>query len=228
MPHHNPFQYFPSTANPRHLPPISVATVGHTDQANHLYDLTWFWQAAEAGNLPAVAFLKAPAYQNGHPGESDPLDEQVFIVETLNDLQRLPEWRQMAVIIAWDDSDGWYDHVMPPIINTSATPLDFQCGAESTGPGARCGYGPRLPFLVISPFAKENYVSGVLADQTSILRFIEDNWLGGERISDISFDNFAGPLDDLFDFAEPKLHRLFLDPMSGQPMRGRIPSHRYP
>ena len=79
---------------------------------------------------------------------------------------------------------------------------------------------------MISPFAKENYVSGVLADQTSILRFIEDNWLGGERISDISFDNFAGPLDDLFDFAEPKLHRLFLDPMSAQPMRGRIPSHR--
>jgi phospholipase C len=228
VPHHNPFQYFPSTANPRHLPPMSVATVGHTDQANHLYDLTWFWQAAEAGNLPAVAFLKAPAYQNGHPGESDPLDEQVFIVETLNDLQRLPEWRQMAVIIAWDDSDGWYDHVMPPIINTSATPLDFQCGAESTGPGARCGYGPRLPLLVISPFAKENYVSGMLADQTSILRFIEDNWLGGERISDISFDKLAGPLDDLFDFAEPKLHRLFLNPMSGQPMRGRIPSHRDP
>ena len=67
------------------------------------YDLTWFWQAAEAGNLPAVAFLKAPAYQNGHPGGFHPLDEQVFIVDMLNDLQRLPEWRQMAVIIAWDD-----------------------------------------------------------------------------------------------------------------------------
>ena len=49
----------------------------------------------------------------------------MFIVETLNRLQRLPEWRQMAVMIAWDDSDAWYDHVMPPIINTSATPLDF-------------------------------------------------------------------------------------------------------
>jgi hypothetical protein len=98
VPHHNPFQNFPSTAKPRHLPPLSVATVGHTDQANHLYDLSWFWQAAEAGNLPAVSFLKPPAYQNGHPGESEPLDEQVFIVEALNGLQRLPEWRQMAVI----------------------------------------------------------------------------------------------------------------------------------
>jgi phospholipase C len=221
VPHHNPFQYFASTANPRHLPPTSVATVGHTDQANHLYDLSWFWRAAEAGKLPAVSFLKPANYQNGHPGQSDPLDEQVFIVETLNRLQRLPQWRSMAVMIAWDDSDGWYDHVMPPVVNTSATPLDFQCGAASDGPGARCGYGPRLPFLVISPFARENYVSGVLIDQTSMLRFIEDNWLDGERITDISFDNFAGSLEDLLDFAEPNPRKLFLDPMTGQPMSHR-------
>ena len=57
----------------------------------------------------------------------------------------------MAVIIAWDDSDGWYDHVMPPIVNRSDTPLDFLCGGRSDGPGARCGYGPRLPLLVMSP-----------------------------------------------------------------------------
>jgi len=221
VPHHNPFQYFRSTANPKHLPPTAVDMVGHSDQANHLYDLSWFWRAAEAGGLPAVSFLKPANYQNGHPGQSDPLDEQVFIVETLNRLQRLPAWRHMAVIIAWDDSDGWYDHVMPPIVNTSATPLDFQCGAASNGPGARCGYGPRLPLLVVSPYAKENHVSGVLTDQTSILRFIEDNWRDGERISDTSFDNLAGSLEDLFDFAEPNPRRLFLEPMSGQPLHGR-------
>jgi hypothetical protein len=143
VPHHNPFQYFASTANPLHLPPTSVAMVGKTDQANHLYDITWFWQAARAGHLPAVSFLKAPAYQNGHPGNSNPLDEQTFLVETLNRLQQLPEWRSMAVIIAADDSDGWYDHVMPPILNQSNTPLDFRCGSPTDGPGARCGYGPR-------------------------------------------------------------------------------------
>ena len=182
VPHHNPFQYYASTANPQHLPPTSVAMVGKTDQANHLYDLTWFWEAARAGNLPAVSFLKAPAYQNGHPGNSNPLDEQEFLVRTLNRLQQLPEWRSMAVIIAADDSDGWYDHVMPPIVNQSNTPLDFLCGDKSDGPGARCGYGPRLPLLVISPYARENYVSHALTDQTSILRFIEDNWL--ERRAD--------------------------------------------
>ncbi len=213
--HHNPFQYFQSTSNPAHLPPTSVAMVGHTDQANHIYDLAWFWQAAEAGALPSVSFLKPPQYQDGHPGESNPLDEQVFLVETLNRLQRLPEWETMAVIIAWDDSDGWYDHVMPPIVNHSATPLDYQCGAETDGPGARCAYGPRLPFLVVSQWARENYISNTLIDQTSILRFIGDNWLNGARVSDTSFDNSAGTLDDLFDFSDPAPRAVFLEPLSG-------------
>jgi len=222
VPHHNPFQYFASTANPQHLPPTSVAMVGKTDQAKHLYDLAWFWDAARAGSLPAVSFLKAPAYQNGHPGNSNPLDEQEFIVRTLNRLQRLAEWKHMAVIIAADDSDGWYDHVMPPIVNRSHTPLDHLCGDTSDGPGARCGYGPRLPLLVISPYAKENYVSHALTDQTSILRFIEDNWLDGERVSETSFDRFAGPLDDLFDFSAPVMRRVLLDPQTG--LRQRAPA----
>jgi phospholipase C len=227
VPHHNPFQLFQSTANPQHRPPSSVSMVGLQDQANHLYDLSWFWQAAKNGNLPAVSFLKPPKYQNGHPGTSEPLDEQFFIVDTLNKLQRLPEWRHVAVTIAWDDSDGWYDHVMPPIVNRSATSLDvgttgeMLCASVTDGAGARCSYGPRLPFLVISPWAKENYVSSVLMDQTSILRFIEDNWLDGERISDNSFDNIAGSIEDLFDFSRPNPRKLFLDPSTGEPMRHR-------
>jgi len=219
VPHHNPFQFFASTANPRHLPPTSVDMVGKTDQANHLYDLTWFWEAARAHNLPVVSFLKAPKYQNGHPGDSDPLDEQEFLVTTLNKLQRLREWRRMAVIIAWDDSDGWYDHVMPPIVNRSDTHLDFLCGGASDGPGARCGYGPRLPLLMISPYAKENYVSHALTDQTSILRLIEDNWLGGARISEISFDRKAGSLLDMLDLSRPVVRRFKLDPATGVPRR---------
>jgi len=216
VPHHNPFQYFRSTANPRHLPPSSVSMIGQTDQANHLYDTSHFWEAAQAGNLPSVVFIKPPAYQNGHPGNSDPLDAQVFIVETVNKLMALPEWRDMAIFIAWDDSDGWYDHVMPPIINKSATDFDFLCGETSDGPGGRCGYGPRLPFLVISPYAKENFVSSALKDQTSITRFIEDNWLGGMRLTDISFDNKANSLLDMFDFSQRRTDKLLLDPMTGQ------------
>ena len=218
IPHHEPFQYFASTANPGHLPPSSVANVGLSDQANHQYDLTTFWQAAGAGNLPAVSFLKAPHYQDGHPGESNPIDEQVFLTQTINRLQNLPEWSSMAIVIAWDDSGGFYDHVTGPVMNRSNTALDTECGTVNDGPPARCGYGPRLPLLVISPFAKRNYVSHALTDQTSITRLIEDNWLRGQRISDVSFDNLAGPMLDLMDFDHPDAGILLLDSDTGLPM----------
>src|SRR5215475_1734491 len=118
-PHHNPFEYFQSTANPHHLPPSSVAAIGQTDQANHEYDLTDFDAALGAGNLPAVSFLKAGEYQDGHAGYSDPKDEQTFLVNTINKLEKSPDWSSTAVVIAYDDSDGWYDHVSPPIANGS-------------------------------------------------------------------------------------------------------------
>src|SRR5207245_2942159 len=188
IPHHEPFQYFASTANPAHLPPSSVAAIGHTDQANHQYDLTDFWAAVDAGNLPAISFLKAPAYQDGHAGYSTPLDEQNFLVQTLNGLQKLDSWRNTAVIITYDDSDGWYDHQMSPILFQSQTGFDaltapYLCGANParvpSGQQTRCGYGPRLPLLVLSPFARHNVVHHSLLDQASILRLIEDNWHHG-------------------------------------------------
>jgi phospholipase C len=216
IPHHEPFQYYASTANPMHLPPTSVAMIGQTDQANHQYDLAAFWQAANAGNMPAVSFLKAPAYQDGHAGYSDPLDEQAFLVNTINQLEKLPSWQSTAVVISYDDSDGWYDHAMPPIISQSNTALDAGCGTANTeNIAARCGYGPRLPLIVISPFAKQNYVSHVLTDQSSILRFVEDNWLGGRRIDPASFDNVAGSLLDMFDFSRVDGRTLILDPTTG-------------
>src|SRR5919197_499430 len=104
--HHEPFQYYNSTANPHHLPPTSAAMVGKTDQANHQYDLTDFWNAADMDHLPAVSFLKASQYQTGRPGYSDPIDEQTFLVNSINRLQELPEWNSTAVIIAYDDSGG--------------------------------------------------------------------------------------------------------------------------
>jgi phospholipase C len=218
IPHHEPFQYFASTANPGHLPPSSVANVGLSDQANHQYDLTTFWQAAGAGNLPAVSFLKAPHYQDVHPGDSNPIDEQVFLTQTINRLQNLPEWSSMAIVVAWDDSGGFYDHVTGPVLSHSNTALDTGCSTVTDGPPARCGYGPRLPLLVISPFAKRNYVSHALTDQTSITRLIEDNWLGRQRISDVSFDSLAGTMLDLMDRNHPDGRILLLDSDTGLPM----------
>ncbi|MDT8069666.1 MAG: alkaline phosphatase family protein [Terriglobia bacterium] len=227
IPHHEPFQYFASTANPHHLPPTSVAMIGHSDQANHQYDLSDFWAAADAGNLPAVSYLKAPAYQDGHAGYSDPLDEQNFIVETINHLQRLPQWNSTAVIISYDDSDGWYDHVMGPVVQQSNTAADTLlgpglCGTAGQGEyQGRCGYGPRLPLMVISPWAKRNFVDHTTTDQSSILRFIEDNW-GLGRLGNQSFDAKAGTLLNMFDFrGERRTERLVLDPESGEVVSAR-------
>jgi phospholipase C len=225
IPHHEPFQYYASTSNPHHLRPSSVGAIGHdSDQANHQYDLIDFWAAVDAGQIPAVSYLKAPGYLDGHAGYSDPLAEQRFLVETINRLQRRPEWRHMAIVIAWDDSDGWYDHAMGPIVSQSndatfdALTDAGHCGTSPAGayPG-RCGYGPRLPLLVISPFAQRNFVDHGVTDQSSILRFIEDNWRLG-RIGDDSFDEKAGSLWRMFDFDDHfGDRRLFLDPASGEP-----------
>jgi phospholipase C len=201
--------------------------IGQTDQANHQYDLTDFWSALNAHNMPAVSFLKAPGYQDGHAGYSDPLDEQVFLVNTLNALQQTAEWQQTAVIITYDDSDGWYDHQMGPIVNQSNVSDDQllgpgNCGAPKASDvsggtqNGRCGYGPRLPLLVISPYARQNYVDHRTTDQSSVLRFIEDNWSLG-RIGNGSTDVIAGTLDGLFDFSgNNQAPPLSLDPLTGQ------------
>ena len=228
VPHHAPFQYYTSTANPKHSRPSSVSAIGSTfaddritrDPANHQYDSHDFFDALNAGNFPAVSYLKAPAFQDGHARYSNPLDEQNFIVQVVSAVQASKDWGSTAIILAYDDSDGWYDHQAPPIVNVSNGAADAlngeglcDQGAQQNGaaPGTpllggdgkpalgRCGYGTRLPLLVISPFARKNFVDHTLTDQTSIARFIEDNWLGGERIQPGgSFDTIAGSLENMF------------------------------
>ena len=225
------FQYYKSTSNQLHLPPTSVAAIGHQDQANHQYDLTDFWAAADAGHLPSVSFLKAGGYQQGGGDDSDPLDEQEFLVSLVNRLERLHSWQSTAVVIMYDDSDGAYDHVMPPIVNDSQTTADAlsgpgQCGTKAPilgGNQGRCGYGPRLPLLIISPWARVNHVDHTLTDQTSIIHFVEDNWLGGERIGDGSYDDLSGPLTGMFNFRAhtPPAPKLFLNPTTGEPINRR-------
>ena len=233
IPHHQPFQYYTSTANPTHARPTSVATIGHQgDAGNHQYDINDFYAAVQAGNMPAVSFLKAPGYQDGHAGYSDPLDEQTFVTTVINFLEKQPDWQNTAVIIAYDDSDGWYDHQAAPHVNGSQTADDAltgtgQCQSRDTLPGiasgnkpvqGRCGFGPRLPLLVISPWARQNYVDHTQTDQTSITRFIEDNWLDGQRLGGGSFDAVSGTITNMFDFYTPwaTARRLFLDEQTGE------------
>lgn len=232
IPHHSFFAYWTSTANPSHTRPASVAEIGNAGPANHQYDINDFFAAAYNGTLPAVSFLKAPAYQDAHAGYSDPLDEQAFVVSTINTLESLPSWDSTAVVIMYDDSDGWYDHQMPPIVNTSTGPSDAltgpgACGTAATSlPGlnpanahalGRCGYGPRLPMLVVSPWARQNFVDHSVTDQTSVIHFIEDNWLGGQRIGQGSFDGIANSIAQMFSFTEIRPNgTLFLNPNNGE------------
>jgi phospholipase C len=203
-----------------------VAKIGETDKANHQYEFDDFWAAAAAGNLPAVSFLRGSEVTDGHPGYSDPLAEQRYLVTVLNRLQQLPQWQKMVVFITWDDSDGWYDHVMPPIVNQSQDPAhDALVSGDSCGPNTpldgyqdRCGHGPRIPLLIMSPFAKPNSVLHSLVDTSSLIRFIEDNWNLG-RIGSGSFDFLAGSLLNAFDFDHPHRTPLFLDPSTGEPLK---------
>jgi phospholipase C len=239
IPHHNWFQYYASTANPKHSRPTSMAAVGYTtvpntttvDPANHQYDSDDFFAAVSAGNFPSVSFLKAPAYQDGHAGYSDPLDEQAFVTKVVNFLQQQPDWNNTAVIVAWDDSDGWYDHAYVAPTSASFSSADQLNGNGICGTGTapaglngkpvngRCGPGTRIPFLVISPYAKKNFVDHTAISQASIVRFIEDNWLGGQRLGGGSFDATAGSINNMFDFSSAaRTTPLFLDPNLGTPV----------
>jgi phospholipase C len=223
-PHHNPFQYYKSTSNPKHLPPTSEAAIGHTDQANHQYDLSLFYDTLKARNLPSVSFLKAAAFQDGHPGYSTPLDEQNFLVNTINQIEESKYWKSTAIVVTWDDSDGWYDHQVMPIVNGSNTSADTPfCSSVPINLAdwtTRCGFGQRLPMLVISPWTRTNYVSGNLTNTASVVRFIEDNWLHGQRLGDGSYDAISGSLDGrggLLDFRiRPHFRPLILDPATGE------------
>ena len=239
VPHHEPFQYYASTANPAHLPPSSLAQIGYTDQANHQYDISDFSDALAGtggATLPSVSYLKAPAYEDAHPGYSDPLDEQTFLVNTINSIEKSKYWSSTAIVITYDDSDGWYDHQAPEIISGSDdtavnpstnTPYDTALCTEvavtvGTANG-RCGYSQRLPFVVISPYTRENYVSGSLINTASVVKFIEDNWLHSERIRG-SFDRSSGSLDGhggVLDFnVAPHFRPVILDPTTGAVVSG--------
>ena len=264
--HHEPFQYYAATANPHHLAPANLASIGtdtqhfvagvpQFDTANHNYDTSDFDQlvaAITAGTaptsaLPAVTYLKAPGYEDGHAAYSDPSDEQQFLVREINALEKTPDWSSAAVIVSYDDSDGWYDHVYSGVTNGSLSPADNltktvkgaitatnptsqQCGANPqsskplAGEQGRCGFGPRLPLLLISPCSQQNGVDSNLSDQSSILNFIEYNW----HLPSIpgSFDQALKSTDQnehipfdlagLFDFGRCDTPAVTLDPATGR------------
>ncbi len=219
-----------------------TATPGEFNTANHNYTVDTFNDlvtAIDHGRLPAdhfpaVTYLKAPVYETGHPASSDPITEQNWIVSEVNKIESLPTWNSTAIFITYDDSDGWYDSAYSGVTNPSkgvddvlTTPTRDSTGNCGGTPEpktplyneqGRCGYGARLPLVVISPYAKQDYVGDTLTSQASIVQFIEQNWNLGEIPG--SYDSITGSLDGLFDFSKNPSQLdppLLLNPSTGEP-----------
>ncbi|SEB82397.1 alkaline phosphatase family protein [Paenibacillus sp. GP183] len=173
-PHHNPFQYFQNYEDGKYI--------------QNLKDYTHFSQDVANGTLPTVSFIKGGYGDDEHPGlgnQSTPSAED-FTVKTINQIMNSPYWKDTAIIVTYDEGGGFYDHVAPP-------------EAVKTADGL-IGNSTRVPALVISPYSKQNYVSHVQYDHTSILKFLEWNY---NLPALNNRDKNANNLLDMFDFKHP-------------------------
>jgi phospholipase C len=217
--HHDPFQYFTSTADLTHQYAWDPR-LDYSQPNKHQRDLGVFY-AALAGTpvagqsvtpeLPSISWVKAPAPGDGHPAYSGPTQDDAFVGDLVSRLKASRYWKNTALFIAFDESGGWWDHVAPKDLGGKfATLVNGQpnlSGCQYPGDGLPCGeagLGPRMPVLVISPFARKGYVDHSLLDTTSLTKWVEWNHdlppLGvwGNR------DETAGSLKSAFTFgAEP-------------------------
>jgi phospholipase C len=148
-----------------------------------------FLSDAKSGHLPSVSWLLPPSGYTEHPPESM-CEGENWAVSVLNAVMQGPEWNSTVVFITWDDFGGFYDHVAPPQVD-------------------QFGLGPRVPLLIISPYAKGGYISHNVYDHTSVLKFIEIRY-GLPPLT--SRDAAAGNLLDNFDFAQSPQPPLVLQP----------------
>jgi len=139
--HHQPFNYF------------SRFAPGTKDRAEHLKDGQEFVTDIEKGRLPQVSFYKPQGGLNEHPGDGDVMTGDQHIAGLVKKLQASPQWKNMLIIVTYDENGGFWDHVAPP-------------------KGDRWGPGNRIPAIIISPYAKRAYVDSTPYDTTSILKFI--------------------------------------------------------
>jgi acid phosphatase len=166
--HHQPFAYYANYADGTQL------------KKDHLKDETVFIAAAAAGTLPAVSFVKPLGTYNEHPGYSDVALGEKHALDLVNDVLNGPNGKDAVIIITYDEHGGFWDHVVPPVID------------KKWGPGTR------VPALIISPFAKQGYVDHTQYETVSILSFIEKRW-GLTPLSDR--DKNANPLSNAFTFS---------------------------
>jgi phospholipase C len=171
QPHHQPLNYFARFAP------------GTADRARHLKDGEELMAAIDQGMLPQVTFYKPAGRLTQHPSYTDIRSGDIHIADLLDRLKKSPQWKNMAVIVTYDENGGYWDHVAPP---------------SGAGWGDRWGPGTRIPTIIVSPYARRGFVDHTPADTTSILKFITRRF-GLEPLPGVR--NNTGDLSSAFDFA---------------------------
>jgi phospholipase C len=170
-------------------------TVREDGQLGDVQSLSAFYTAARAGTMPAVSWIDPNQKVSEHPPASVNAG-QAYVTSLINAVMRSPDWPSTAIFLSWDDWGGFYDHMAPPRIDQN-------------------GYGLRVPGLVISPYARARFIDHQTLSHDAYLKFIEDDFLGGERLNpatdgrpdprpDVRENNPAlGDLSRDFDFSQP-------------------------
>jgi phospholipase C len=169
-------------------------------QLGNIQPLSNFYAAAANGTLPAVSWVEP----NGTVSEHPPAlvsDGQTYVTGLINTIMQSPDWKSTAIFLSWDDWGGFYDHVVPPVVD-------------------RNGYGLRVPGIVISPYAKQGLIDHQTLSHDAYNKFIEDDLLGGQRL-DPATDGRPDPRPDVRE-AEPILGNLARDFNFSQPPRAPI------
>jgi phospholipase C len=175
----------PSIWNP--LP--SFTDVKSDGQLGNVQDLSHFYTAATDGTLPAVSWVTPSQPDSDHP-PANLHTGQAYVTNLINTIMRGPDWDSTAIFLAWDDWGGFYDNVVPPQVDTN-------------------GYGLRVPSLVISPYARKGYVDHQVLSFDAYNKFIEDDFLGGQRLNPAT-DGRPDPRPDVRE-SEPILGNLAAD-----------------
>ena len=172
VPQEEPFQYFTSTANSEHTQNFTLAG---------------FNSMLSDGSLPSVYWIQPDGAKDMHPGGGNILDGIEFVDEIVQAVKSSGAWQNTAIIVLFDESGGWYDHVPPPQLSLAYSH----------------GLGMRVPVMIISPYAKAGYISHQQMDFVSILRFIQWNWNLGQIPNNPNFppqatrEQLSGDLCDL-------------------------------
>ncbi|HEY7834734.1 MAG TPA: alkaline phosphatase family protein, partial [Ktedonobacterales bacterium] len=151
-------------------------TVKQDGQLGNIQDVSNFYTAAKNGSLPAVSWIVPDGPVSEHPPALVSAG-QSYVTGLINAVMSGPDWSSSAIFVSWDDWGGFYDHVAPPSVDEN-------------------GYGLRVPGLVISPYAKQGYIDHQTLSFDAYLKFIEDDFLGGQRL-DPATDGRPDPRPDV-------------------------------